>query len=453
MRLRYPYALVLSAALVLLVHKLVTIVHLAPLTVLLGWLLEVAALSALAALWGASQRVRGLALVGSVSFAVLAHAVIVPSLSHTYFFESAAERRFSLLNVDLRTLRYFFANVLPVRGVLLLLGLLASMHLGAYLLSRRTFPKPLPLSITGLVALALFVGLLRVNPPLPSPIADLAGDLGERLFAPRLAVDRSRPARFSPRAIDRSGVPAHGAARYDKVLVFVMETMNSDLMERETKLLPADTFVHNALPHAHRYEQYYATNQDSRTGMLAMLTSRLIPYEAYTEVDRDHYMFLGERPSLVDAMKHEGFRTAFAVSQEEVEIVVGDMPWDDVIHIEEGEIDAGRMKDKLCFVPYEFEHACEDLALLPRVLAFLDQNPRAFLYQEFIWGHDAEYNQASGRTNTDYYSRYLDAVLAHLAETGALERTLFVLTSDHGIREKDDQRRRETYRLPLWFYA
>jgi hypothetical protein len=186
--------------------------------------------------------------------------------------------------------------------------------------------------------------------------------------------------------------------------------------------------------------------------MLAMLTSRLIPYEAYTEVDRDHYMFLGQRPSLVDAMKSEGFRAAFAVSQEELEIVVGDMPWDEVINFEEGSIDPAKRKE-LCFVPYEFEHSCEDLALLPRVLEFLDRNPRAFLYQEFIWGHASEYNKASGRTNTDYYSRYLDAVIAHLTETGALERTLIVLTSDHGIREKDDQRRREAYRLPLWFYA
>ncbi|MET0287793.1 MAG: sulfatase-like hydrolase/transferase [Polyangiales bacterium] len=453
MRLRYPYALVLSASLLLLVYKVSTIARLSPLGVTLGWLLEVAALIALAALWGASQQVRGLRVLGSVLFALLAHAVIVPSLSHTYFFESAAERRFSLLEVDLRTLRFFFENVLPVRGLLLLLGLLAAMHLGAYLLTRRALPFRAPLSISGLVAVALCVALLRVNPPLPSPIADVVGDLGERLFAPHLTVDRSKPAKLAPRLLDHGGLPSHGLARYDKVLVFVMETMNSDIMERETKALSADTFFHSALPHAHRYEHYFANNQDSRTGMLAMLTSKLIPYEAYTEVGRDHYMFLGQRPSLVDAMKQEGYRTAFAVSQEEVELVVGDMPWDETINFAEGEIDPAKMKDTLCFIPYEFEHSCEDLALLPRVLAFLDQNPRAFLYQEFIWGHAAEYNKASGRTNSDYYSRYLDAVIAHLTKTGALERTLIVLTSDHGIREKDDQRRRETYRLPLWFYA
>ena len=37
-------------------------------------------------------------------------------------------------------------------------------------------------------------------------------------------------------------------------------------------------------------------------------------------------------------MKREGYRTAFAVSQEEIEIVVGDMPWDELINFGEGEI-------------------------------------------------------------------------------------------------------------------
>ncbi|HEY6880529.1 MAG TPA: sulfatase-like hydrolase/transferase [Polyangiales bacterium] len=453
MRLRYPYALALSASLVLLFYKLSVAARLAPLGVTLGWLLEVAALSALAALWGASQRVRGLAVFASASFLLLAHAVIVPSLSHTYFFESAAERRFSLLDVDLRTLGFFFSSVLPLRGALWMAGLLGTIHLGAYALARRGVPFAAPVPVTAVGGLTLCAVLLRVNPPLPSPLADLAHDLGERVFTAQLAIDRTRPARYEPRMLDRSALPAHGPAQYDKVLVFVMETMNSDVFEREAAALSADTFVHSALPHAVRYENYFATNQDSRTGMLSMLSSRFIPYEAYTEEGRDHYMFLGQRSSLVDAMKSEGYRTAFAVSQQEVELVVGDMAWDQVIHFDEGEDLAPLAKDHLCFVPYEFEHSCEDRALLPRVLAFLDQSPRAFLYQEFIWGHAIEYNRASGRTNTDYYSHYLDAIVQHLAQRGELDRTLIVLTSDHGVREKDQQRVREVYRLPLWFFT
>jgi Sulfatase len=452
MKMRYPYALVSSASLVLLVYKATTIAPLAPLDVFLGWLLEVAALSGLAALWGACQRQRGLRLASSLAFYVLAPAIILPSLSHTYFFESAAERRFSLLEVDLRTLGYFFANVLPVRGVLLLAALLASIHLGAYALARRGVAVAAPRSVAGLVALALCVALLRVSPPLPTPLADLAADLGERVFSPQLELDRKRPPPYPVRALDHSAMPPLGAARYDKVLVFVMETMTSATMDSEAPAVAQASFVHSARGHAQRYETYFATNQDSRTGMLSMLGSRFIPYEAYTEEGRDHYMFLGARSSLVDLMKKQGYRSAFAVSQQEVELVVGDLAWDEIIHLEEGET-AALNKDHLCFVPYEFEHSCEDRALLPKLLEFIDRTPRAFVYQEFIWGHAIEYNRASGRTNTDYYSAYLDAVVAHLARTGALERTLIVLTSDHGFREKEAQKQRSVYRIPLWFFS
>jgi Sulfatase len=242
------------------------------------------------------------------------------------------------------------------------------------------------------------------------------------------------------------------ATRFDKVLVFVMETMTSAVMDQQKAVLPSSTFVHSARATSHVFNRYFASNQDSRTGMLSMLGSRFIPFEAYTEEGRDHYMKLGERSSLVDQFDKLGYRTAFAVSQQEIELVVGDLPWHSKIHLEEG--DVSRLQGEyLCFVPYEFEHSCEDRALLPRVLDFIDQNERVFLYQEFIWGHASEYNKASGRTNTEYYSTYLDAVVRHLQKTGQLERTLIVLTSDHGFRDKGLQNDLAVYQIPLLFHA
>jgi hypothetical protein len=218
------------------------------------------------------------------------------------------------------------------------------------------------------------------------------------------------------------------------------------------KVLPSSTFVHGASAHAHAYGRYFATNQDSRTGMLSMLGSRFIPFEAYSEQGRDHYMKLGGRSSLVSTFHSLGYRTAFAVSQQEIELVVGDLGWDQTLHLEEG--DADQLSGKyLCFIPYEFEHSCEDRALLPRVLDFIDQNERVFLYQEFIWGHASEYNKASGRTNTEYYSTYLDSVVQHLEQTGQLARTLIVLTSDHGFRDKGLQSERSVYQIPLLFHS
>ena len=41
----------------------------------------------------------------------------------------------------------------------------------------------------------------------------------------------------------------------------------------------------------------------------------------------------------------------------------------------------------------------------------------------------------------------------HLLQTGALDKTLIVLTSDHGFRDKGLQSERSVYQIPLMFYA
>ncbi|MET0344427.1 MAG: sulfatase-like hydrolase/transferase [Polyangiales bacterium] len=451
----YRFALALSAAFVLLAYKGIAIGPLAPGPVLLGWLLESALLSSLWALASLAARSgrRPLALLGAVLFYVTLEVLLLTSLSHTIFFESAAERRFSLLELDLAMLVFFFKSVLPVRGLLLLGALWLAPHLLALFAKRAlrpVAPRPALLAIAG-AWVVLSVVLWRV-PRVPSPLADMASSSWESLTTPELHVDRSKPARFDPAHLDKSAARATAPFAYDKVLVFVMETMTADTVARERKALPAHTYVNRLDAEALRYTRYFATNQDSRTGMLSMLGSRFIPYESYTEEGRDAYLKLAERSSLVDLFKQRGYHSAFVVSQQELELVVADLPWDERVHLEEGDVDvhAGKF---LCFVPYEFEHSCEDRALLPRMLDVIDQHERVFVYQEFIWGHAAEYNKASGKTNTEYYSAYIDEVVAHLKRRGVLDRTLIVLTSDHGFRDKGLQSQRDVYQLPLSFHA
>jgi hypothetical protein len=186
--------------------------------------------------------------------------------------------------------------------------------------------------------------------------------------------------------------------------------------------------------------------------MLDMLTSRVIPYEAYTESGRDHYAFLSRKPSLVDRFNTLGYLTIFAESQSDLELVVSELAWKRTLALSERQIHAASPR-YLCFVPYEFEHGCEDGVLLPQIFALLDDNDRVFLYQEFIWGHDPTYNRASGKTDTAYYSAYVDAIVAHLEQRGELDETLIVLTSDHGFRDKGLQDQVAVYHIPLWLYA
>jgi len=400
----------------------------------------------------ASERLaRRSATLGRALFYPVAYTLLLCSASHAYFFESAAERRFSLIEVGPSGILYFFTHVLPARGFVALGSVFALSHLGAFVLRNRlVLPAAARVSLVLLGLSAL--GLLLV-PRAPSPVVDAAADVVEKLITPTV---RPGKARFSAAPLDRSQTPPDLLAPpspFKKVVVLVMETMTAGNFELEKQKLPCTTFVNGALANVHRYERYFPNNQDSRTGMLDMLSSRFVPHDAYTEEGRDKYMFLSQRSSLVSEMQSLGFETAFAVSQHEVELVVGDLPWQHRIHLDDEKLEAARKRGLLCFVPYEFEHSCEDKALLPEVEAFLDSHERVFLYQEFIWGHASAYNEASGKRNTEYYSGYVDALIAHLRAKGTLDETLIVLTSDHGFRDTSMQNQLSVYRIPLWFYA
>jgi len=375
--------------------------------------------------------------------------------AHTWFFEVAIERRLTLLDLSLGGLLHFFAVALPARGSLALVILLVASAGGAVFLARwlGAVPLRLALAVTGVLAAAL-AGLVLSSPRVTSPLFDGALELWQLASLPKVAPDPRAPAPALLAELDQSehtrGV---GPVRYKKVIVLVMETMTARNFERESKALPPDTFVQSAREHVQDHARYFPNNQDSRTGMLDMLFSRLVPYEAYDELGLTNYEKLVGQRSLVDAVHELGFSSAFAVSQTSLEQVVDELGWSELLHLKPADIAAAQSKRQLCFTPDEYEQSCEDLVLLPAVLDFVSRHERAFVYQEFIWGHAAEYNEASGKSNAAYYSGYVDALLRELAVRGLADDTLIALTSDHGFRDKGRQADPEVYRVPLWFYA
>lgn len=424
----------------------------------LGFALSAALWSWLCLAWRAAQRYlpRAAALAVMPVASVVFYLSLCAELAYTYFYSVAQERELSLLSVGVWTgLRVLFGQLLTPGGVALLVGFFVVAHLVAWLWSRRG-PK-LPGRAAGYVVaptftLICFSGGALIHERMRSPLADLGREIVFLATTPRLDLESAPKLPYAPSVLDKSSAddPSH-AYSFDYVLVFVMETMITRDFKAESERRPAETFVHSALPHTHRYTDYHGNNQDSRTGMLNMLMSRVIPYEAYAD-GVDHYQFLSRLPSLVDRFNARGYETAYAVSHADREAVIADLPWKQVLLLPTAEVDALR-DQMLCVTVYEFEYGCEDRAILPKVLHVLDEQPKAFLYQEFIWGHDPEYNELSGRSNADYYSTYLDAVVEHLRATGKLDRTLIVLTSDHGYRGHATLAERFAYHIPLWFYA
>lgn len=375
--------------------------------------------------------------------------------AYTFFFDSAVERRFSLLDIDFGGMGYFLTNVLPPNGWATLLGVFFGSHFGAFWLSRAHWQVPLRGAGLGLLGLAVIAGFLAwFAERIATPLYDIGHDFAELALTPRIEITQAtRPYRATA-SLDKSArIPATLETPFKKVLVLVMETMTSEKLARESAVLPPNTFFLRERSRLHRFEHYFPNNQDSRTGMLDLVGSRLIPYEAYSDRDLASYEHVKSLPSLVDRFKTFGYATAFAVSQTDLEPVITELPWDKVVRLSEPDIDEARGKKQLCFTPYEFEHSCEDLTLLPKVLDFVAANERVFLFQEFIWGHAYEYNDASGKSNADYYSAYIDRLIEQLEARGLMDDTLIAITSDHGFRDKGLQGELSVYRIPLMFYA
>jgi hypothetical protein len=449
------FALLCSGALVSLAFRLwqAQLENLS--SVLLGWLLGLCLGLWLWLLCTWLEREAVLARPSRIAFFALFTPLLVLDLAYTFFLDTALERRLSLLDVGGAGIAYFFAHVLPPAGLALLVSLLGLVLWTGRFVRRLTFRWPLKLSWALTLALTVLLSGSAVRAErVAHPFADVCRDLLELVTTPHLTPSPQRPARFASLSLDRSQEPWPTAldTPFKKVLVFVLESTTVRAFEEQRKVLPNTTFARAAEPHLHTYERYFTGNQDSRTGMLGMLSARLNPLEAYTDLDVAGYRQLARGASLVGRMNALGYATAFAVSQLELELVVEDLPWQELISFSEQERKAAGARFS-CLAPYEFEHSCEDLSLLPKVLDFLDRHERAFLYQEFIWGHSWHYNAALGQSNAQYYSGYIDAVLAHLRERGELEQTLVVVVSDHGPREHDVTRDIETYHIPLWFYS
>lgn len=453
----FRFALLLASAVILSLFKLVHIGFDRVDELVVGSLVD---LCVWCSLWAASEwlvRRDGsfVRTLGRVSFFPAFYLCALLSFAHSYFFDEAVDRKLSLLDVKLEGLVYFLQQVLPLAGVISLLVLLVTLHVGAWL-ARRFCPAP-SRRVMSRGVLALFASTVLAFSCFSvaeSPFVDLSRDLYEVATTPRVYPMARARLPFAPSVLDRRApVPAAPfATPFDKVLVFVMETTTEDDLEQQRQKLTPDSFGRAAIPHVHRYTRYFPGNQDSRTGMLGMLSARFNPYEAYTDEAVAKYKDIARPTSLVDHMRTFGYRTGFALSQVELELIVRDLSWDEVMHLSEDESIEAKARF-LCFHPYEFEHSCEDRAILPKVLDFLDRSPRAFLYQEFVWGHSFLYNEAARKTNAEYYSSYVDAVIAHLRERDELERTLIVLVSDHGYRDKKWQADPTRYQIPLWFYA
>lgn len=422
-----------------------------PLALLSAWMMDgcfLLWLCLLSIVAGGKTPRRRLGLGGGIFFLVEVPALLVIA-AHTFYLEEATARQFSLLDSSWDAVAFFVTEIVPPAVLIVALVLLAALGVLAVWLGRRIRRLPwrwvLPIaagaSLFSLVHQATLVFY-------PSVLWELGRDAAEALSHPAVTPG-GEAGEFA--GAGRGREIASGEPAFERVLVFVMESVPARILAQDAAALPAGHFFNRHRDRAHRYSAYFTTNQDSRTGLLAMLFGRLIPFEAYSERDARRYLFLKQRPSLVDRMARAGFHTAVAASQTDVELVVFELPWNQRLILSQPEFE--KHGDFLCFNPYQFEHDCEDRILLPRIFGLLDERQRLFLVQEAVFGHIGDYERSTGKTPVEYYGDYLQQLWDGLERRGMLDSTLLVVTSDHGIRDWDYRTRRFALRIPLWFIS
>ncbi len=228
-----------------------------------------------------------------------------------------------------------------------------------------------------------------------------------------------------------------------------MESITVQELERDCSEKPC--FYQTYAANTHSYTNYFAANQDSRTGILSLLYSAFIPFHAYADRDVEQYERMAKSPSLVDALRTARYSPAFAASVLEHERVIRDLPWARTFYLNEEE--AGGGGRFTCLHPYEFERSCEDRILLDREISFLTNQAKPFLLHEFIYGHSSDYNERNHVSSVRYYSDYIEEIMTRLKERGMLQDTLVIVTSDHGIRDRAAAVRPESYHIPLFFIS
>ena len=226
----------------------------------------------------------------------------------------------------------------------------------------------------------------------------------------------------------------------DRVFMIVLEGITS--ADFEKGFLNADSLFLARMHGNYAYfNNYRATNLDSYTSLIAMLTSQQVPYRAYA--DERLYKAVNQAENVTRSLRSLGYYTLFAstctyhpfipVRSDWNRIIIrGDLPSQD------GWTTVGSSR---------MEEAVEDRAALSAIVATAVAHPKIFVMHELIYGHTTEWQAKTGVSPLKYYDRYLAELFDALKSKGLDKRSLFVVVSDHGDRAKASEA--ENYRVPL----
>ncbi len=229
-------------------------------------------------------------------------------------------------------------------------------------------------------------------------------------------------------------------AKYKHIVLIVLEGVTSKDFEKEF-LTISNGFYQQNKSNAVYYKNYYATNLDSYTSLISMLTSVQVPYRAYA----DEHLFnnVNNASSITQDLHNRGFYNIFICTCEYYPFVPIRSYWDKIYKRK----DLPSINNWLSLGSNRVESATEDKAAISTMINNIKSHEKTFVLHELVYGHSPEWRAKTGKTQLSYYNEYLVELSEMLKEENLLSKTLFVIVSDHGDRAKSSEI--DNYRVPL----
>ena len=222
--------------------------------------------------------------------------------------------------------------------------------------------------------------------------------------------------------------------------MIVLEGVTADTFENGF-LTISNGFYTQHKKNAVYYDNYYASNLDSYTSLISMLTSVQVPYRAYA--DETLYDKVNQAPSITEDFQNRGFENIFVSCYEYQPFVPTRKQWDKIYERK----DLPSIDKWLSLGSNKMESATEDKSAISTIVDNMKLNNKSFILHELVYGHSPEWRATTGKTQNIYHNEYLLELSKKLKRENLFESTLFIIVSDHGNRAKPAEI--ENYRIPL----
>ena len=235
-------------------------------------------------------------------------------------------------------------------------------------------------------------------------------------------------------------------SKYKRIIVFVMEGVNyKDYWTKsnaDKKSFP-NKYKQNILS----FDNYHTLNLDSYTSLIAMLNNIFIPYQAY--VNEKKYHFINKKNNIIRCLNANGFNTHFLTSygEQQKRFVPNIKEWTQVTCMKNIE----NLTQYAKVTANKVEMAAEDLAVFDNMVQILKNTSPCFIFQEMVYGHTSSWKEQTGIATIDYYNQYFTKTIEALKSNKLDDNTLVIMVSDHGPRK--DAYTTKNYHIPMLVWA